>query len=59
VNLDELSPELIEGIDKYIEAADEPPNPRLTRNEAVIIIVRDWLMAQGYIPLPPPKEDAG
>lgn len=41
-----------DAIDSFIEAQDIPPNPRLSRSEAVAVIIRDWLQAQGYMPLP-------
>lgn len=57
-NPDWLSDELIDGIDKYVARAAVPPNVRLTREEAVEVIVRDWLQSQGYLPLPDGSEIA-
>lgn len=49
VKLDE---ELFEGIERFIADRDEPPGGTMTHDDAVNVIVRDWLMGQGYIPLP-------
>lgn len=47
-----LPRELLAGVDAFIKDRDEPPTPHLTRDEAVAVIVRDWLQSQGYIALP-------
>ena len=39
-------------LDRFIAERDRPPLGRMTREEAVEVIVRDWLMAQGHLPLP-------
>jgi hypothetical protein len=39
-------------LDRFIDKSDEPPTPRLSREEAVNVVVQDWLMAQGYMPIP-------
>lgn len=49
VKLDE---ELLDGVEQFIADRDEPPRSKMTYYDAVNVIVRDWLMAQGYIPLP-------
>lgn len=51
--LNGLDEDLVECIDKFIEDRDEAPAGRMSRNDALNVIVRDWLIAQGYIPLPP------
>lgn len=51
-DIDEMPPELLAGLDRFIDGQDAPPNPRLSRQEAVGVIVRDWLQAQGYLALP-------
>ncbi len=51
-NHDWLSPELTIGVDRLVENLDVPPNPRLSREQALQMIVRDWLQGQGYVPLP-------
>lgn len=43
---------LLEGLDRFIVDRDRPPRGHMTRDEAVSLIVRDWLMSQGYVPLP-------
>lgn len=43
---------LLEGLDRFIADRDRPPRGQMTRDEAVSLIVRDWLMSQGYVPLP-------
>ena len=47
-----LTAELEAGLEKFIEDRDVAPNPRLTRDEALQTIVRDWLQGQGFVPLP-------
>ena len=49
VKLDE---ELLDGVEQFIADRDEPPRSKMTYDDAVNVIVRDWLMGQGYIPLP-------
>ena len=46
-----LDGELLEGIERFIADRDEPPRGTMTHDDAVNVIVRDWLMGQGYIPL--------
>jgi hypothetical protein len=48
----ELDDALLEGLDRFIKDRDRPPRGHMTRDEAISAIVRDWLMSQGYIPLP-------
>lgn len=48
----ELENKLVDGLDRFIEDRDRPPRGHMTRDEAISVIVRDWLMSQGYIPLP-------
>lgn len=50
--LEWITPELADGLERYIEANDEPPAPRMSREEALQTIVRDWLQSQGFVPLP-------
>jgi len=49
VKLDE---ELLDGVEQFIADRNEPPVGKMTYDDAVNVIVRDWLMGQGYIPLP-------
>lgn len=48
----ELDDTILKGLDRFIEDRDRPPRGLMTRDEAISVIVRDWLMSQGYIPLP-------
>ncbi|MET3900422.1 hypothetical protein ABIB57_004388 [Devosia sp. UYZn731] len=54
VKLDE---ELLDGVEQFIADRDEPPNGKMSYDDAVNVIVRDWLMAQGYVSLP--DDEAG
>jgi len=47
-----LDLELKAGLDRFITARDEPPQGRMSTEDAINVIVRDWLMGQGYLPLP-------
>jgi hypothetical protein len=47
-----LTSELLSGIDRLIADRNIPPTPRLSREEALQMIVRDWLQGQGYVALP-------
>ena len=49
VNLDE---ELLDGVEQCIADRNEPPTGKMTYEDAVNVVVRDWLMGQGYISLP-------
>lgn len=49
VKLDE---ELLDGIEQFIADRDEPPRGKMTYDDAINVMVRDWLMGQGYIPPP-------
>lgn len=49
VKLDE---ELLDGIEQFIADRDEPPHGKMTHQDAINVIVRDWLMGQGYLDLP-------
>ena len=44
--------ELLDGLEQFITDRDEPPRGKMTFDDAVNVILRDWLMGQGYIPLP-------
>jgi hypothetical protein len=44
--------ELLEGIEQFIADRAAPPAGKMTYEVAVNTIVEDWLMAQGYMPLP-------
>lgn len=48
----EVDDALLEGLDRFIADRDRPPRGHMTREQAVSVIVRDWLMSQGYVPLP-------
>ena len=47
-----LDDELLDGLEQFISARDEPPHQRMSHDEAVNVIVQDWLMGQGYVPIP-------
>lgn len=49
VKLDE---ELLDGVEQFIADRNEPPLGKMTFEDAVNVIVRDWLTGQGYKPLP-------
>lgn len=44
----------LNGIDAFAAEQEDKPS----RTEAVRRILRDWLIGNGYMPLPPDKEDA-
>ena len=48
----ELEEELLDGLEQFIAARDEPPRGRMSCDDAVNVIVKDWLMSQGYLQLP-------
>jgi hypothetical protein len=54
VKLDE---ELLDGVEQFIADRDVPPTDKMTYDDAINVIVRDWLMGQGYIPLPDDPND--
>ena len=47
-----LDDALIAGIEQFIAAHDEPPHATMSHADAVNVIVRDWLMGQGYLEIP-------
>lgn len=47
-----LEDDLVSGLQAFIANRDEPPRGRMSHDDAVNVIVRDWLMAQGYVQLP-------
>lgn len=49
VKLDE---ELLDGVEQFIADRNQPPQGKMTHQDAVNVIVRDWLMGQGYMALP-------
>lgn len=53
-----LDQDLLDGIKRFIAHRDEPPRGKMSYNDAVNVIVRDWLMGQGYVPLPDQDLDA-
>jgi len=48
----QLDDALLDGVEGFIADRDEPPRGRMSYDDAINVIVRDWLMAQGYIALP-------
>jgi hypothetical protein len=52
-----LEEKLLDGLEQFIADRDEPPRGRMGYDDAVNIIVRDWLMGQSYIPLPDDPDD--
>ena len=47
-----LDEELLDGVEQFIADRDEPPTDKMSYDDTVNVIVRDWLMAQGYVTLP-------
>ena len=47
-----LEEDLLDGLEQFIAARDEPPRGKMTYDDAINVIVQDWLMGQGFIPLP-------
>ena len=47
-----LEEDLLDGVEQFIADRDELPRGRMSHEDAVNVIVRDWLMGQGYIELP-------
>lgn len=47
-----LDEELLDAIEQFIADRDAPPHGKMTHEDAVNVIVRDWLMGQGYMPFP-------
>ena len=47
-----LNAATLAALDRFIDKADEPPTPRLSREEAISVVVQDWLMGQGFMPIP-------
>ena len=47
-----MEEELLDGIEQFIADRDEPPRGKMTYEDAVNVIVRDWLTGQGYMALP-------
>lgn len=47
-----LEHDLLPALERFIDHRDEPPRGRMSRNDALNVIVRDWLMGQGYLDLP-------
>jgi hypothetical protein len=44
--------DITEGLDAFMESPEAPA----TRTEAVVLILREWLTANGYLELPPAEE---
>ncbi|MET3925912.1 hypothetical protein [Devosia sp. 2618] len=49
VRLDE---DLLNGIENFIADRNDPPLGKMSLEDAVNVILGDWLMGQGYVPLP-------
>lgn len=43
---------LLDGMEQFIADREEPPRGKMSYDDAVNVILRDWLMSQGYLPLP-------
>jgi hypothetical protein len=52
-----LDEELLDGIEQFIADQNEPRAGRRGYDEAVNVIVQDWLTAQGYYALPGADDD--
>lgn len=51
-DLSYLDAATLAALDRFIDKADEPPAARLSRPEAISVVVQDWLMGQGFMPIP-------
>lgn len=51
-----LDEDLLDGVEQFIADRNEPPHGKMSYDDAVNVIVRDWLMSQGYIALPDEPE---
>ena len=47
-----LDDALLAGIEQFIAHRNEPPRGKMSHDDAVNVIVEDWLIAQGYLALP-------
>lgn len=47
-----LDVDLVEALEAFIEERDAPPAARMSWNEAINVVLRDWLTGQGYLALP-------
>ena len=47
-----IDDELLDGLEQFIDDRNEPPRGKMTHEDAINVVVRDWLMGQGYVPLP-------
>lgn len=45
--------DLLEALERFIAHRDEPPRGRMSHNDAINVILRDWLVGQAYLDLPP------
>ena len=52
-----LNDDLLDGLENFIADRDAPPRGKMSYDDAINVIVRDWLMGQGYVPLPEAPED--
>src|SRR5690554_6244916 len=48
-----IEDDLLAALERFISHRDEPPRGRMTRTDAINVILRDWLVGQGYLELPP------
>ena len=51
-----IDEDLLDGIENFVADHDNPPKGRMTHDEAVNTILRDWLMGQGYLAIPGDEE---
>ncbi|MAN46122.1 MAG: hypothetical protein CMF04_07970 [Hyphomonas sp.] len=49
-----ISPELADAFEEFIKSC---PESIKTRQDGMRLILRDWLVGQGYLELPPDRED--
>jgi len=47
-----LDDALLAGIEQFIAHRNEPPRGKMSHDDAINVIVEDWLIAQGYMALP-------
>lgn len=51
-----IKQDLLDGIENFIADHDAAPQGKLTFDDAVNVMLRDWLMGQGYLAIPGDEE---
>ena len=44
-----IDDEMMDGIENFIADRDESPRGKMSLDDAVYVMIKDWLMSQGYI----------